>query len=201
MAYNQFTLARVQADFGIEIQTQIGIFGAVPPYPLSDRVKSVLPAYMALASTVNTEAARSQYLIAPMLGEVWLLAAGRIALYSATRFDVDVEAELNGTCDFILAKPPQLNSVRGPVLMVAEAKNEDMWAGVGQCAAAMVAAQRFNAATKADLPTGYGVVSDGESWRFMRMNGSILEIDLNDYLISDPDRILGILLHIVGIVP
>jgi hypothetical protein len=202
MAYNQFTLQRCQADFGLTLNSVPDLFPGVPPVPLPARLREQLPAAAEWALAVSTEAARSQLLIAPLLFEVWRAGGHRVALYAGTRFDVDEAAGLTGVCDFILSRPPQLPFVTAPVMMIVEAKNEDIWGGAGQCAAAMVAARRFNAARVP--PAGdpvYGAVTDGERWRFLRLQESVLDIDLMPRLWPNTDQIFGILLHIVGIVP
>ncbi|MGL6095774.1 MAG: hypothetical protein ACRC7O_08280, partial [Fimbriiglobus sp.] len=122
-------------------------------------------------------------------------------MFPAARFDVDDAAGLTGVCDFILGRPPQSHIVLNPVMMIVEAKNEDVLAGLGQCAAAMAAAQRFNAAKNSDILTIFGAVSDGERWRFVRLRGTDFVMETTDRLISDPDQLLGILFHIVGVTP
>lgn len=201
MAYNQFTLQRVLADFGLTLDSVPDLFAGVPAYPLPPelRVRWAAAAELALAS--STEAARSQFLIAPLLLELWRLCDHRVALFVGVRFDVDEVAGLTGVCDYILGRPPHVNFVTAPVMMIVEAKNEDIWGGTGQCAAAMVAAQRFNATRNPSIETISGAVSDGSEWRFLRLRGDRLEVDLTPRLWHDADRILGILLHVVGVTP
>ena len=51
-----------------------------------------------LALSINTEKARSEWLIAPLLAEVWERAAPRVSLYSGLDFNVDPAAlALSGT--------------------------------------------------------------------------------------------------------
>ena len=97
--------------------------------------------------------------------------------------------------------PPQLDSITAPVMMITEAKNDSVMGGLGQCAATMVAAQRFNRGRNPDVTTIYGCVSNGLDWKFLRLDGTTLAIDLDDYVIHDPGRILGIILHFVGLAP
>jgi hypothetical protein len=136
-----------------------------------------------------------------LLCEVWRHGDERIALFSGVDFNVDPSAELVGVCDFIFGRPPQLDYVAAPVMMITEAKNETIAGGFGQCAAELVAAQRFNAARNSDITTLYGCVTNGVEWKFMRLRDTTLDIDQTDYLIGDPDRILGIILHFVGLAP
>jgi hypothetical protein len=201
MAYNQFTLARVQADFGVTVQTRTNLFAAFPTAPVDPVLETLLHRQEPLAVAVNTEKVRSELLIAPILTEVWRLGNDRVAMFSGTRFDVDEAAELVGVCDFILGRPPQLHYVTAPFIMIVEAKNEDIAGGLGQCAAAMVAGQRFNRRQNPDIAVMYGAVTDGGEWKFLRLTDRLLEVDLTDYRINQPERILGILLHVVGLLP
>lgn len=201
MAYNQFTLQRAQADFGLTLDTVPDLFPGVPACPLPAAYLAALPRNRRLATSIHTEAARAQMLIAPLLAELWQAADYRIALFVGTRFDVDETAGLTGVCDYILGRPPQLHYVTAPLVMVVEAKNDDIPGGFGQCAAEMVAAQRFNAAQGSDIRTIHGAVTDGERWRFARLRDARLEIEMSDRVIGELDMIFGILLHIVGVTP
>lgn len=201
MAYSSFTLARVQADFGITVQTGLDLFGHLAPHPVAPAVATWLASNRGLAITINTEKARSEILVSPLLVEAWRVGAGRLALFSGVTFDVDAGAGLAGVCDFILGHPPQLDTVTAPVMMITEAKNESIMGGLGQCAAAMVAALQFNRTRNPEVTTVYGGVTDGDGWKFLRLTGTALEIDVAEYLITEPERILGVILHFVGLAP
>lgn len=198
MSYSDFTLPRVQADFGISVQTQPGLFKHVPLAPLSEVFREMLLGQAPLAIAINTEKARSELLIAPLLAELWRRCEARISVYSGVPLDVDAEAGLVGRCDFAIGRTPQLHYVTAPLIVIVEAKNEDIAGGLGQCAAVMVGAQRFNQREKTGIETVYGCVSDGGEWKFLRLEGKELTIDLTDYLISQADQILGVLLHLVA---
>lgn len=201
MSYSDFTLPQVQDAFGVTVQTATDLFAEVSPAALDPALQATLPRQIRLALAINTEKARSEWLIAPVLGELWRLGEGKISLHSGVPLDVDAEAGLVGRCDFLIGRPPQLHYVTAPLLVVMEAKNEDIAGGLGQCAAAMVAAQRFNRQRQTGIETIHGCVSDGTEWKFLRLTDSLLSIDLTEYHISQADRILGILLHIVGLSP
>lgn len=201
MDYGDFDLPRAQADFNLTVQTVIDLFTQVPPAAPDPDLTAMLNRKIRLALAINTEKARSEWLIAPLLGEVWRLGEGRVSLHSGVPLDVDPAAGLVGRCGFLLGRPPQLHYVTAPLLVVIEAKNEAIAGGLGQCAAAMVAAQRFNRQRQTGIETIHGCVSDGGEWKFLRLAGTTLTIDLTEYLISRPDRILGILLHMVGMSP
>ena len=198
MAFSNFTLQSAQADFGLTITTSRPLFADVPPVDPGPAVRHVLDTTGQLALTVNTEKARSEWLIAPVLGEMWARTRHAVCLLSGVDFSVDKDAGLTGVVDFLVGRGPQVSFVTAPVLAVVEGKNESIPGGQGQCVAEMVAADRFN--RTAGNPPGpvYGLVTTGNNWRFHRLDGREVAIDTREYLISEVDRIMGILLYIVG---
>ncbi len=81
----------------------------------------------------------------------------------------------------------------GIVTIEIEAKKGDLKEGLGQCAAEMVAAQKFNTANQISIPVVYGAISSGNAWRLLKLVGNELSIDLNDYAIPPVDELLGML--------
>jgi hypothetical protein len=201
MAFSDFTLPKVQAELGLTITTAVRLFGDVPPASVTPAFRDVLLENSSLATLVNTEKARSELLIAPLLSEVWRRAAGRVSFFSGLDFNFDAAAGLNGYCDFLLGHGPQLPYVTAPVLVVVEAKNESISGGLGQCAAEMVAVHRFNQREGVPRDTVYGAVTTGSNWRFLSLRPPVLTIDVTEYLVSQADQILGILLHMLRPLP
>ncbi|MDF5728499.1 MAG: hypothetical protein PUP92_10785 [Rhizonema sp. PD38] len=84
--------------------------------------------------------------------------------------------------------------MRSPVVVVVEAKKEDIRGGIGQCLASMIAAQIFNNNNGDNVNTiYYGSVTSGTNWLFLKLEGSKVTIDLDEYFIDKPGKILGIL--------
>jgi len=202
MAFGNFTLPSVVDQFGL-IMTSQPLFGGVPPVEAGPAVHQFLTTFGQLALGINTEKARSEWMIAPVVGELWMRSRnGGIYVLSGVDFTVDKEEGLSGVVDFMVGRGPQVSFVpSSPILAVVEAKNESIPGGQGQCAAEMVAAQRFNQKAKNDIEAVYGVVTTGNNWRFHRLTGKTLAIDTREYLISEVDQILGILMHVVGLNP
>jgi hypothetical protein len=50
--------------------------------PLDPAVLTVINRYRGLAVTTGTEKAKSEFIFAPLLGEVWHIGADRLALFS-----------------------------------------------------------------------------------------------------------------------
>jgi hypothetical protein len=57
----------------------------------------------------------------------------------------------------------------------------------------MVAAQRFNRQKNLAIPTIYGTVSSGSQWRFLKLEGNTVTIDLTDYALPPIEPILSLL--------
>lgn len=150
---------------------------------------------MEMALQVSTERARSEFIIAPILAEVRYMAHNEIALFSGVDFTVDALQDLSGFCDYIITRSRQQMFVEAPVLMLAEAKNEDMKRGYAQCFAEMIAAQLFNARHDSEVEKLYGAVSIGNQWKFLELEGATARIDRMDYYIEHVDKIMGILLY------
>ena len=159
MAYSDLTLTKFKNSFDIYIEEEADLFADVEPLEASDKLKSDLKETTELALAINTEKARSEMIILPILLEIRRRSNYQISLFSGTNFDVDVEKGLNGYCDFIISRSKEQLLINAPVTIIVEAKNENIKNGLGQCSGAMLAAQIFNQQQNNDIQTIYGAVS------------------------------------------
>ena len=67
--------------------------------------------------------------------------------------------------------------------------------------AEMIAAQRFNKREDTVIARLAGVVTIGELWRFMELEGATARLDSRSYHIDRLPKIMGILLHLTGMRP
>ncbi|HAX86170.1 MAG TPA: hypothetical protein DCY91_07835 [Cyanobacteria bacterium UBA11370] len=195
MVYSNFTLPKVKEEFGLTVDETQNLFADVPAVNPSDILSVTLQEYIYLATAIGTEKARSEFLIAPILTEVRRQLNYQISLFSGTDFNVDIEKGLSGYCDFLISASREQFFISAPVIIVVEAKNENIIGGLGQCVAEMVAAQIFNQRQGLNIPVIYGVVTSGTAWRFLTLNGNLVCIDLVEYYIKEVDQILGIILN------
>ena len=72
-----------------------------------------------------------------------------------------------------------------------------MIAGLGQCAAEMVAIRLFNVREQSVVPVVYGCVTSGSNWRFLKLDGQVLSIDRSEYHLRELAKILGILVRVI----
>lgn len=193
MSYSQFTLATVKKTFNLNTVEAMNIFAHLPAVQCSAYLTATLQYNVPLALGSNTEKARSEMIIAPVLIETRKQLNASFNLFSGVEFDVEPEKGLCGHCDFILSRSKEQLFVAAPVIMLVEAKNENIHHGLGQCVAEMVAAQLFNQREQNLISTIYGVVTTGTNWKFLHLTDQQVTIDLKEYYLSEIDQILGIL--------
>jgi hypothetical protein len=196
MAFRDFSFPQVQIELGLTIQ-DADLFSSIPPLAVSDAFATFINYGVALAVANSTEKAKSEFIIAPILVELRRLLADQFNLFSGLEWDVDSSRGLNGYCDFILTKGHSQHVMSAPFIAIAEAKNDLIRTGLGQCIAAMYAAQLSNQQTKTPMPNIYGVVSTGTTWKFLTLDGNVVTIDIPEYYIDNLPKIMGILKHIV----
>ena len=196
MAFRDFSFPDVQQALGLTL-AEADLFGSVPAMDLLAEFAGRMRAGVDLALAINTEKARSEFIIAPVLMELRRQLGDGFGLFSGIEFDVDSSRGLNGYCDFILTRSPLQSVLTAPLVAIVEAKDDNLRTGLGQCIAAMVAAREFNA--KASILDGctYGVVTTGAAWKFLRLTGSALELDRREYFVAELGRIMGIFCSIL----
>jgi hypothetical protein len=198
MAYSDFTLAEVSRRFQLTLQERPDLFTPIRETPISPLLAETLRENTPLALATQTEKARSELIIAPILVEVRKLMNHQISLFSGVDFTVKPEQGLAGVCDFIISRSPEQLIIKAPVLMIVEAKNQNFKAGMALCAAAMVAARLFNEREGNDIPVLHGAVTTGNVWKFLKLEEQTVLIDQREYHINNLGEILGVLLSIVG---
>ena len=193
MAYSDFKLKEVIQSFGLTINETSGLFADISEEECSDLLTTILKENIDLAVSINTEKARSEMIISPILLEIRRKFNNEISLFSGIDFNVDNQMGLNGFCDFIISLSKEQLLIRAPVITLVESKNENLKSGLAQCIAEMIAAQLFNEQQGNSIKTIYGAVTIGTIWQFLKLEGKIISIDLSEYYIKDVKKILGIL--------
>ena len=197
MVYSNFTLEMVRTAFQLEIAESAGIFSQIESVDPSAHLATTLARNVPLAITINTEKAKSELIIADILVELREQLERRISLFSGIDFSIDDENGLTGVCDFLVSLSPVQSFLEAPVIILVEAKKDDLTVGLGQCVAEMLAAQRFNTEKGNNIPYIYGATTSGTDWRFLKLEGRRLHIDMVIYPIAQCDKILGILSSMV----
>jgi hypothetical protein len=198
MAYSDFTLTDIKRQFHLTLDETTDLFATVREVTGSPWLTEMLQETLPLALAVHTEKSRSELLIAPILVELRKRARHQVSLFSGIDFTVDPSQGLNGICDFLISRSPEQLFVSAPLLIVVEAKNENIKGGLAQCIAAMVAARLFNDREGSVTPAVYGAVTTGTNWRFLKLEADIVYLGRREYYIDRVEKILGILLYMVG---
>jgi hypothetical protein len=101
--------------------------------------------------------------------------------------------DLIGLVDYVAA--PNRGYLDTPLLCIVEAKKDDFEQGLAQCLVEMKACRENNAQSGSAIDA-YGVVTNGESWKFYRFSkdGQVLESRL--YALGEIDEILGCLHYV-----
>ncbi len=193
MPYSQFTsIGKAKEAFGLKT-LEGGLFlPPIEPIVPSSALTAYLAESLQLVASAS-EKARSEGIIYPVLLEVRRILNRQISLFSGEDFTVDEAVGLNGMCDFLLSRSPEVLEIEAPAIVIVEAKKADLRTGFGQCIAEMVAAQRFNAAKNQEVTVIYGSISSGTQWRFLKLEGNTVTIDLTDYPLPPVEQILGML--------
>ncbi|MEM1171560.1 MAG: hypothetical protein AAGJ08_21375 [Cyanobacteria bacterium P01_H01_bin.35] len=194
MSYSDFTLAKVKQNFEINTTEQNNYFANLPPLEPSSLLTETLNYNVAIALASNSEKARSEMIIAPILIDLKRQSQEQINIFSGIDFTVEPEKGLNGTCDFLITKSPEMLTITAPVITIVEAKKENLNLGLGQCIAEMIAARIFNQKEGNNISTIYGVITSGTNWRFLKLEGENIIIDLNEYYLNQINLIMGILI-------
>ncbi len=197
MPYSQFSIEQIKTTFGITLTRTVDLFADIPEIAPSSFLKETLQFNLPLALEINSEKARSELIVAPILVEIKKLLPERMSLFSGREFNVDAARGLSGYCDFLISRSPEQLVIESPVIALVEAKNDNIQSGLGQCMAETIAAQIFNQRQENDIQTIYGVVTTGSIWKFFKLEGIAIEMDTNEYFINNVGKILGILINFI----
>jgi hypothetical protein len=198
MAFGDFDLKTACTRFGLSLEEQQDLFSSVPPLDIPPRLREILEEWAPAALAMNTEKARSEMIIAPILMAAVRLARPPVQLFSGVAFDVDKAQGLNGACDYLLTRSAERFFISQPVVAVVEAKREDIAGGLGQCVAEMFAARLYNEREGSPRRTIHGTVTTGSIWRFVRLRDNLVLIDRPEYYLAQVGQILGILVSLMG---
>jgi hypothetical protein len=200
MAYNKFTLEKVLDTFSIDFQSVTGnIFdGKAKPHKASPLLHETLHENISLALSINTEKARSEFIVAPILSEIRKIKGQNISLFSGILFNVDIKRGLNGRCDFMISLDKEQILLKSPLIAIVEAKNDNTNNGLGQCIAEMIAAQIFNKKNGKTPKVIYGIVTTGAAWKFLWIEENKVYVESGETFIDNIDYILGVILKMLS---
>ncbi|MEZ4888962.1 MAG: hypothetical protein R3E32_29820 [Chitinophagales bacterium] len=195
-SFQDFSLRDVEEQLELTI-VRTELFTTVPPLKVNNLLLQVLE--MNKLVPLKSEKARSESMVFPVLVNMVARHKAAFTLFSGEKFEVDKTKGLTGYCDYLLCNKSDTYLITAPVFAIVEAKKADVEEALGQCAAAMVAAKRFNENHQSAYPTIYGVATSGKEWQFLQLKGNHLYIDEISYFEkTELEKIVGILEVIVG---
>ena len=136
--------------------------------------------------TLNSEVAKRDFLIAPVLSGIIRHVEARINV----EYPLDVDDKLSGSLDYLIESKQNM--------IVIEAKKGDLDKGFNQLVAEMIALDKHQQDTA--QARVYGAVSIGELWRFgiLERTEKLLIRDLHTYRIpEDVEKIFSVIISIL----
>ncbi|MUH01858.1 hypothetical protein F7734_60260 [Scytonema sp. UIC 10036] len=198
MPYSQFTtITKVKEAFDLSTVEGVRFLPETAAITPSNTLQDYLEETLPIATATGSEKARSELIITPVLVEVRRILNREVSLFSGEDFTVDESLGLNGRCDFLISRSPEMLEIEAPVIIIVEAKQADLKTGIGQCVAQMIAAQKFNQAKGKCISIIYGSVSNGVQWQFLKLEQQTVTIDLTIYPLPSVGQILSFLVWIV----
>ena len=195
MAYRNFKIAELQAKFGIqEIGSQL--FDPAKIRRIEPSAKLLSDLADAELITLSTEKAVSERLVSPVLAEI-AKHNDFLQIFSGEIIDADKKVGLNGEIDFVFSRLPWTRKPQNPLLCVTESKLGLINSGVDQAAAQMLGIRTFNKIRNFTDMIVHGAVTDGTSWRFLKLLDNDLLVDRHVYSTVDLPLLLGVLQEIV----
>jgi hypothetical protein len=167
MSYAKFTRKRLIEEFGFSFYQDLLFPKEIPLVTPSVGLLELLED--ARLIPLQNEKAQTEFIITPILREVWRNSGRRFAIHSGESFDVDVKAGFAGECDFIFTADPRNLEITAPIVSLVEAKKDNFDAGVTQGAAQLYASRLFNERKGISTPYLWGCTANGWGWQFFQL--------------------------------
>jgi len=100
MSYADFTLQKIREELKFEIANANLYFNTTDEYSFSEEFIDFLNQGLQLASAIDNEKSRSEFIVAPLLLRLKVALNNEISVFSGTELNIDKEKGLCGVCDF-----------------------------------------------------------------------------------------------------
>ena len=195
MAYTDFTANDLIRRFGLQFASA-DLFGQSAPVAPSSWLTDTLRKGHLMG--FGSEKSRSERLVSPVLTELCERNDFAFAVVSGANLDADELRGLRGECDFVLTSTRIQEFITTPIFCITEAKRQDVEQGTIQCAAQLLGARQLNELENNKLPVLYGCSTTGTEWRFLKLEGNTITLDLPRYYLTHLAQLLGVLQGIVS---
>ncbi|GAB3637746.1 hypothetical protein GCM10027422_33360 [Hymenobacter arcticus] len=187
LTYSQVTFKDLKDNFGVSIESK-PFLPAIAPLPLPEWLRQYFSVNPLAPAVTKSEKAISELIIAPVLSAVKAHYNGQLGVFSGEPLNA---AGLVGVCDFIITTNPRSYLPEPPLMVLVEAKRQDISSGIPQCVAEMIAARQLNEEAGLHYPASYGCVTTGIEWQFVRLVGEQAISDPNLLFYTDLEQVLG----------
>lgn len=187
-SYRYYKLTDLETICGITNETVPKLFDDVPFVTPSEVLTLVLERNLQIPLT--NKKAKSEFVVAPILAEMWFINQ-RFKPLSGLTFNIETSKGLKGVCDFLISAKSNASELQAPIFFVFEAKNDAVEDWYGQCGAEMYAARIFNEREGNNINIIYGAVTNGFTWQFLKLEGQTLFIDSQRYGTANLPQLLG----------
>jgi hypothetical protein len=187
MAFSNFkTIGEVLKEYQVTY-TQSN-FIREEPFNVTDYFREDLNEVMQDGVVSNSEFAICENLIYPVLKEVWKKYKTKLTIWSHQSFNYD--EKLSGFPEYLIAKRSSLGKVvfDKPYFILVEAKQDNFETGWAQCLAEMIAARAIN---QEDNIVIFGIVSNGNTWQFGKLERDIFTLNITFYTIQELDKLFA----------
>jgi hypothetical protein len=181
-------------DFGelvlkYQIVLQLETFVQPMPIAVDEGFRRRLEFDRLNAPVTISEHAVTDFLIAPVLKEIWRTHSDALMIWSHVQFGNSLH--LRGYPDYFFTKRSPLGRVMNrPFVLFVEAKSDDFNAGWAQCLAAMIAAQQLKNSPEQVV---LGIVSNGEVWYFANLQKRTFLQDPRSFTLTALDELFAAL--------
>lgn len=193
-SYSDFTVQHLRDMFGLKDRKE-DLHLDKQTIPPSEWLLTTISYLQKLPQ--GTEKAKSELRITPILVELHNRNEDKFTYFSGYSFDVDESKALKGRCDFLLIKDATSVDIEAPIMGIFEAKDDNIDRWIGQCGAEMYAAQLLNQRENVPIDIIYGAVTNGFEWLFLRLEGTVLQVDTQRYSTDNLPRLLGALQSLI----
>ena len=190
-SYSNFTTFEDIKSLGLNVKRR-RLFDKITPVEPSAFLIQTLKSNQEIP--MESEKAKSELLITPILSEIRIQASRRFTFFSGYQFNVDNSRGLKGFCDYIISAKEDAIFIESPLIAVVEAKhNQDLPDAAPQCIAEMYAAQIFNEKNNEPQKYIYGVITTGYNWLFLRLENTSVCFDTAErYYLNNLAELLGV---------
>ncbi len=183
--YRNYSSTELETMFKVNILADGDLFGdfrsSGKDYPELQARVDVMESRISISTDAGNEATRGSLLVSHTLWEA--VADYNLGIFFEPSVDIsqeetpDLPHQLNGKYDCGV----NLNTIDfvAPIIAVVEVKPTQIASGLGQCLAEMYATVK-----KFKQKSVYGIITDGEVWKFLLLENSVLTIDKKGYYIS-----------------